>query len=187
MTRRTPHPGQLSLFAVPASPVTAVAHPIPVAAVVTPPAPPPVLVPVSPPVPSDIFCLETLPLPPDVCREESYRNWYCVRHPDGSPRDALAVLYVLFNCRDHPVGYQYVPSLGRGWLQRTSWLDDVWQPLMRAMQSFAAETLALPIEDVARLGYLTCAWQQETRPLLRDEPYQGNVEPNRNVRKLLAV
>jgi len=185
MTRRHITPGQLSLFAVPASPVTAVVQPSPVAAVVT--LPEPARAPAPQPAPSDRFCLETLPLPSGVRRAESYRNWYCVRHPDGSPRDALAMLYVSFSSGGNPVGYQYCPALGRGWLSRSSWLDDVWQPLMRAMRAFAAQTLALADEDVARLGYLTCAWQQETRPLLRDEPHQGNVEPNRNVRKLLAV
>jgi len=185
MTRRSATPGQLSLFAVPAPPAPAVVHPSPVAAVLALPesadAPAPL------PVPADRFSLEALSLPSGVRRQEHYLNWYCVRHPDGSPRDALALLYVLFDYRDHPVGYHYCPALGRGWLYETSWLEDNWQPMMRAMRAFAAETLSLPQAEIDRLGYLTCAWQQETRPLLRDEPHQGNVESNEKVRMLVAV
>lgn len=186
MTRRHPTPGQLSLFAVPAPPAPAV-HPSPVAAVIMRAGEPVIAAPAPQPAPADQFCPETLLLPPGVRREERYLNWYCIRHPDGSPRDALALLYISFNFGGNPVGYEYCPALGRGWLARTSWLVDVWQPLMQAMQSFAAETLALPLADVVRLGYLTTAWQQETRPLLRDEPHQGNVAPNEKVRMLLAV
>ena len=64
------------------------------------------------------------------CLEGAVTRLACLR----CPLPVVLMLYVSFSSGGNPVGYQYCPALGRGWLSRSSWLDDVWQPLMLTPQ-----------------------------------------------------
>lgn len=179
MSRRKPMPGMLSLLDLPESP------PVPVQMVAPPPAPV-VQEPTPDPTPVAAPQMEAprivqpgymrdglLELPPGLARPPRLANWYCVAHVDGTYRDALAILYRTYsryriNRIEDVSTVMEIPVLGRCWEQREHWIWDVYAPAMAALETYAAETLGLPVADIRRRHYLTMAHSEETRAIQRD-------------------
>uniref|UniRef100_I2Q2Q4 Uncharacterized protein n=1 Tax=Desulfovibrio sp. U5L TaxID=596152 RepID=I2Q2Q4_9BACT len=116
-------------------------------------------------------------LPPGIKLQAAYKHWFCVCHPDGSYRDAVAILYVTYDREEHASVVLDCPALGRRWEDRGNWIQDVLSPSMAAMSAHAADLLGLSSEEVRDLSYVTIGWRCEDRPLLRDVSHMGNVRP----------
>lgn len=172
MSRRKPSKGQLSFFDLPAGKPT----PAAVKAVIKAIADPGV----------QTICL-TVDAPGRSAEEvmahyaapgavnTSHKGWFCVRQPDGSPRDALAVLYGIEYDQGQPVAIS-CPALNRRWDRcGRAYCDVVLAPFYEAVSAYAAADLGLSKEALQGLTYVTVAWHGETRPILRDESHRGNV------------
>ncbi|HML56021.1 MAG TPA: hypothetical protein PKC79_18145, partial [Solidesulfovibrio magneticus] len=114
-------------------------------------------------------------LPPGIRAATLCKHWYCVCHPDGSYRDALAVLYLMFDQVDMRAAVIDIPALGRRFELAEDWRWDVLCPAMAALRQYAAATLGLSLEVVGQLAYVTQAWKGEERSVLRDVPHLGHV------------
>lgn len=121
-------------------------------------------------------------LPAGVRAATLCKAWYCVCHPDGSYRDAMAVLYLMFDSLDAPTAVIDIPALGRRFELAEDWRWDVLCPAMGALRQYTAATLELSVEAVGQLAYVTQAWRGEERSVLRDVPHLGHVK----FRRLLA-
>jgi hypothetical protein len=121
-------------------------------------------------------------LPAGVRAATLCKAWYCVCHPDGSYRDALAALYLMFDRTEAPTAVIDIPVLGQRFELAGDWHQDVFNPAMVALKTYAAETLGLSVEAVGQLSYVTQAWSGEERSVLRDVPHLGHVK----FRRLLA-
>lgn len=168
MKAKKNRPGQLSLFLAPAAP-TATPEPAPVQAAPLEEVPPQ----------PEFFREGRLYLPLGIQADSASRQWYCVCHPDGSYRDALALLYITYGSAAAPVSVLDCPQLGRRWEQGGDWMSNLWSPFVQAARAYAAATLGLTLEGLRDLAYLTIAWTGETRPELRDVPHLGNVRSRR--------
>jgi len=125
-----------------------------------------------------------LELPPGLARPPRLANWYCVAHVDGTYRDALAILYRTYSREriseiEDVSTVMEIPVLGRCWEQREHWIWDVYAPAMAALETYAAETLGLPVADIRRRHYLTIAHSEETRAILRDCGRLGSLWPDK--------
>jgi hypothetical protein len=169
MSRRKPLPGQLSLLHLPAvslaspepTPAPKPAEPEPAFAILQP----------------ECFRDGRFYLPPGIQARTASKHWFCVVHPDGSYRDALAVLYTMYDSDEQPVAVLDCPILKRRWELKSNWHGDVFNPFMAAVNAYAAETLGLSPEAVRDLSYVTMAWSGEMREDLRDVGHMGNVRP----------
>jgi hypothetical protein len=176
MSRRKLIPGRLSLFqaSAPAAPMPSV----PAAAAPAEPTVPDVVPSSWGTIPQpEYFRDGRFWLPPGIKREGASKHWFCVCHPDGSYRDAVAILYVTYDREDHASVVLDCPALGRRWEERGNWIQDVLSPSMAAMSAHAAELLGLTLEEIRDRAYVTLAWRGEDRPVQRDVSHLGSVRP----------
>lgn len=144
MSRRKRIPGQLSLFQAPSA--------------ASMPSVPETSAPAEPTVPDVVpSSWGTIPqpeyfrdgrfwLPPGIKREGASKHWYCVCHPDGSYRDAVAILYVTYDRDEHASVVLDCPALGRRWEEHGNWIQDVLSPSMGWRTGVSVEPMLGPVD-----------------------------------------
>lgn len=114
-----------------------------------------------------------LPRRPDGATQA---NWRCYIHPDGSYRDAVVILYRIGYAANVPISIQ-CPALDCRWDASRDFVRDCAVPFYAAADAHAAGLLDLSASEAGALAYLTMAYSQETRPILRNVGHFDETRP----------
>jgi len=114
-----------------------------------------------------------LPRRPDGATQA---NWRCYIHPDGSYRDAVVILYRIGYAANVPTSIQ-CPALDCRWDASRDFVRDCAVPFYAAADAHAAGLLGMSASEAGALAYLTMAYSQETRPILRNVGHLDDTRP----------